>query len=368
MASPAGLFGGGCVVENERLILTAAFYKEGGTPVLARNSYHIDLASPLTIPSDGRLPWQTTERLRKIPGDFVKVLASEKLFYIAGRSGRKNWLIGRRGNSDSPLSETTLAMPLYGAGPFVGPTLSSETRYLDALNQGLGVAFSFEDYVYLLENTHNPEHPLYSIFRELNEDVTTIATDKTPPPYLPGYSATQFGTTVYVATEGHIHALDLKSLRWEAHPVAGFRAAQSGCLAVHNGTLIHAFGRDGDEYLNRTQFIDMNTWALKHSLAMQVSPSPPVTIVTVSLFIVLLLAMGAACYIFRKRAPPALVAPEFYTQAVWAEPQEPDWSLSTAPEISMDLTPDATPFTTGGRFSDPPSSPSPAPDDGAGRN
>lgn len=333
-----GLFGGGCSVENGHLIISAALVKTNGVASISRKSYSLDLQSPHTLPADGRLPWSETHYPRWIPGGFLEVDGS-LVFVLGGNFPGAD----SRGDSGKGRLQQWLGVSSRQVGMH-----DAKKRYKRALEEGLVVAGVYNRHYFILKNPRDATAPLTSILRMhvSGEGLSSVALRNSPPRFEPGYSAAQYHEVMYVATDGHIHTLDLSSLAWVTHRVPGFVAAASGCLALYGTTLIHAFGRRGDAYLNRTQFIDTASWKLisayphhtqapdesQHILAMRV--------LIVYLAAMILVSIASFLYATRKRRPPtALSPPEFYALPVWVEPTTQltdSLGLLGEPEISCD--------------------------------
>ncbi|KAJ9050721.1 hypothetical protein DSO57_1011838 [Entomophthora muscae] len=379
LAVPDGLFGGDCTVIDDSLIITAAFYKEAGVPVMSRNSYYIDLTSQLTLTANSQVGWNELSFMRKMPGQFF-LYGDESIMYSMGSNTVEPTNMKGSSTDDNPLSEAVIkksnkpAMPSHIGNEDDVPTRVDEAMYLEALNKGLNIVVIYKNIYHILQNPELKEDIL-SVISTATEDskFNNISLKGTPPPYMPGYSVTLRLNTVYIATSNKIHTLDLDRYEWKEHTVNGFKAAQSGCLKTHKNTLIHAFGKEGNTYLNRTQFIDMNTWELKDSLSFDKSGGREsetsngstsakqkalhilniILVICVSLLALVVLA-GCTTHCIRKhRKLPELTVPEYYTETVWAEPSSAasqsyqlDLSLSIDGEISHDLTPGSSSFSS----------------------
>ncbi|KAJ9066021.1 hypothetical protein DSO57_1013679 [Entomophthora muscae] len=380
LAAPDALFGGGCTVVNDNLIITAAFYKQADVPVLSRKSYFIDLASRLTLDANSQLGWKELGNERKIPGGFFRE-GKAHIMYTMGSNTVEPSKLKRRSTDDNPLGNAMMMEVKKSDGSMSavmdsnnGPVMVNATGYLHALIEGLKIAVIYKNTYHLLRNPEHRENTLSTISIVTGDSkYNNITLMGTPPPYMSGYSAALRLNTVYIATDNKIHTLDLNTYEWKEHTVKGFKAAQSGCLITHMDTLIHAFGKEGDKYLNRTQFIDMKTWMLKGSLNFDESGGHKsgtstsvisaeqkglsilniVLIVCVSLMALAVLTVCTIHCIQKLRKLPELTAPEYYTEAVWADPGSAaslscqiDLSLSNGGEISDDLTPGSSPFST----------------------
>ncbi|KAJ9078216.1 hypothetical protein DSO57_1009135 [Entomophthora muscae] len=356
LAVPDALFGGGCIVVNDLLIITYAFCKEEGVPVMSRKSYYIDLASQLTLNANSQLGWNELSVVQKIPGAFY--LSDDPIMYAMRSTTVESPNMKRSSTDGNPFSEAIqkadkpVLPPLFDkAGEDDGSASVKkysyfeksyldadhlEKVYLEALNEGLKIVVIYKNKYHILQNPERKEDTLSEISIDTADSKYNISLKGTPPPYMSGYSVALRLNTVYIATDNKIHTLDLDTYEWKEHTVNGFKASQSGCLITYKNTLIHAFGKEGNTYLNRTQFIDMSTWALKDSLSFDKSGghesetsngstsakqkslciSNIILIICVSLLALVLLA-GCTTHCIRKhRKVPELTAPECYTEII----------------------------------------------------
>lgn len=341
-----GLFGGGCLVENESLIMSGSF--EAGER-LSATSYSLDLAGPLTIPPDGRLAWQERVPGNKLPGDLQRHLSS--VYYIVGGYFHDARL-ARRDGLENPLGNTTLANePMLAAPGFrslPAPSMPLEKKYLQALNEDLRVGCLYNEKAYLIQEVDG--RASITVF-DANQ-YTSPATTGPAPKYMKGFSIAQTRNIIHLITPGKVHSLDLNTLVWEEHAVAGLVAAMSGCLYMHKNTLIQAFGMVEGEYSDRTQFVDVGKW----ELTSRYSPDAPVATIDYGIILascgcvalLVTLVLATLFLVHRRRTRRREIAPpQYITESVWVTPKPKysiDMSLNTEPSQSYDFTIDKRPF------------------------
>ncbi|KAJ9056796.1 hypothetical protein DSO57_1029365 [Entomophthora muscae] len=326
-AQNVALFGGGCLVENEKLTISGAFMMQDGAPIKTPSSYQLGLNEKITLPEDNELQWTQVTPGNNLPGDFRNFTYQNNIYpvYILGG------LAGRLEDEEQP-TETD-------------PSDQFTASYLKALNDGLDVGVLYDDKHILLMNPNTP-HDLSTISIVDDEKFTFNPTHGSVPTYRRGFSAARRRNSVYIATSDQVYVFDLKTSTWKSHRVPGLVASRSGCLHLHGTTLIHAFGMVNGSYSSKTLFIDTTNWKLTNKLTPALKPTnPPKTDLTLLVILgfsaaALLVSIAVYGFIRFRRHQNTLPPPEFYTEKIWVTPRisicSLDYTLSSDPASSFE--------------------------------
>ncbi|KAJ9080724.1 hypothetical protein DSO57_1021905 [Entomophthora muscae] len=325
------LFGGGCFVKDERLTISGAFTMQNGELRRTDSIYQLALHKEIALPEDNEIDWIQVQDENENPGEFRTFNYKNKNYpaYILYRHARTMFY----NSSDSPTETKSKAEQL---------TVS----YLEALKDGLDVGV-FQDNKYTLllnpENSHN----LSTISIVDDEKFTFNPTYGSIPSYAKSFSAAYHRDSVYIVDSDHVYVFDLKTSTWNSHRVPDLVAARSGCLYLHDTTLIHAFGKVNNIISPKTYFIDTVNWKLTNKLSPAlkppVDPSKADLILIIILGIIALaLLISIAIYVFIRfrNHQNTLPPPQFYTEKIWVghtiSTCSLDYNLNSDPATSFD--------------------------------
>lgn len=220
---------------------------------------------------------------------------------------------------------------------------------------GLNNAFIYMNDLYILGsfdiNLDGKKIPL-SKFNKSTQAWSYINTTGASPNNSTGYSVSLYGTKVYLvggvntpdSQRNRIYQLDLVTKIWSVVSISGFVGADSGCLVVVKGILVHAFGLINGQPTSstrQTQLVNTVNWhklteANLRTLNLTEDESLPQYIIIGIAFgglVLLLVIIGFGIYIKRcnekntNASAPALVVkrrniyrPEYFNEIIWIEP------------------------------------------------
>ncbi|KAJ9085052.1 hypothetical protein DSO57_1017576 [Entomophthora muscae] len=317
------LFGGGCLVENNKLTISGACtMRQDGTVEELEIGYQLVLNIETKLPENNEIDWKPVSSGYELPGEFLVFTYQNKPYpaYIVGG------LAWRKLNNRDDGEQLSTDQP--------------SVSYPEALKDGLDVGIFQDNKHTLFLDPENP-HNLSTISIVEGGSFTFKPTYGSIPSYAKGFSAAHHRDSVYIVDSDHVYVFDLKTSTWNSHRVPGLVAARNGCLYLHDTTLIHAFGKVNNTLSSKTYFIDTVNWKLTNQL------KPPKTDLTLLIILgisTLALLIPVAIYGFirfrnrRNTLPP----PQFYTEKIWVDHTistcSLDYNLNSDPISSFDKT------------------------------
>lgn len=370
MSSLPELIGGGCLMENNKIIVSG--FMEPGYQ-LANISYSLDLTYPFDIPDNEQLDWDMVIPGNKLPGDIViKRVDQLKLgFYVLGDIFKavSKKIQRREEHNESSISDTSLfdeilretppdnpySSPVPGNPPPQAPTKPisrkslnqlAQAAYSQLLNDNLRTAINYKQYIIFLDNLFDPlniSSPINKITRyyPATDQTEIISTTGPIPLFRAGFSAGQFQNELFI-TGGQdpqfphyahqIFSLNLDNFEWTRFNPEGFKGAKSGCLYLTDSYLVHSFGILNNEFITTTQIINTRTWSkVKYYFPHPqfTSESPVFLYVTIIISCLLLLILFTLLFIWLRSRNRHISPPVILDSPVWAPVPLPTYHLDT---------------------------------------